>query len=123
MQGGRGGDLHGSGAPLIRPASRATFSRRGEKGIRGIVFENDLMIHRITSSRGWRRLALAFAAGALGALAMPPFGVLPALVLSLTLATWLMDGTAQGTLRRAVLSCALVGWAWASDTLPPGCGG
>ena len=29
---GRGEALSGSGAPLIRPAARATFSRRGEKG-------------------------------------------------------------------------------------------
>ena len=35
-------------------------------------------------------------AGAVGALAMPPFGVLPALAVSLTVAVWLLDGAAAG---------------------------
>ena len=41
---------------------------------------------------GWRRYALAFAAGAVGALAMPPIGFLPGLVITMTIAVWLLDG-------------------------------
>jgi apolipoprotein N-acyltransferase len=62
---------------------------------------------------GWRRLAVAFAGGAAGALAMPPFGFLPALAVSLTLAVWLIDGAATGTrLRTTLLSTAVAGWWW-----------
>jgi apolipoprotein N-acyltransferase len=46
-------------------------------------------------TRGRRRWLTAFAAGAVGALAMPPFGFLPALVLSLAPAVWLLDGTVR----------------------------
>jgi len=64
--------------------------------------------------RGWRRWLAAFAAGAVGALAMPPFGFLPALVLSLVPAIWLLDGTAiEDASRWAPLrAAALIGWFW-----------
>ncbi|HKH34786.1 MAG TPA: apolipoprotein N-acyltransferase, partial [Beijerinckiaceae bacterium] len=64
-------------------------------------------------SWGWRRALIAFAAGAAGALAMPPFGMLPALAVSLTIAVWLIDGAAA-TERRGSLwvSAALAGWWW-----------
>ncbi|GGH34050.1 apolipoprotein N-acyltransferase [Alsobacter metallidurans] len=71
------------------------------------------LAHRIILAWGWRRLALAFGAGALGALAMPPFGILPALMVSLTLAVWLLDGSAAdvGRMSRATLGhAALAGW-------------
>ncbi len=42
---------------------------------------------------GWPRRLIAFGAGAVGALAMPPFGVWPALILSFTVAVWLIDGS------------------------------
>jgi len=64
---------------------------------------------------GWRRWLMAFVAGALGALAMPPFGVLPALVLGLTVAVWLLDGAVgegRAPRRGAVLSAAVAGWWW-----------
>ncbi|WP_134500776.1 apolipoprotein N-acyltransferase [Microvirga pakistanensis] len=69
---------------------------------------------RVILARGWRRCILGFAAGALGALAMPPFGILPALALSLAPGVWLIDGTAKpGLSRRASLkAAALVGWFW-----------
>ncbi|WP_246696564.1 apolipoprotein N-acyltransferase [Methylobacterium planeticum] len=72
--------------------------------------------------RGWRRLIVAFLAGALGALAMPPFGMLPALVLSLSVAVWLMDGAAasRARLRQTLLPCAMVGWAWGFGYLTAG---
>ena len=71
--------------------------------------------HRVMLSSGWRRLAIAILCGAVGALAMPPFGFLPALVLSLTPAVWLIDGAVEGG-RRPLLStlgtAAQLGWAW-----------
>jgi apolipoprotein N-acyltransferase len=58
---------------------------------------------------------MAFAAGAVGAFAMPPFGVLPALAVSLTVAAWLLDGAVgEGRVapRSAILCAAVIGWWW-----------
>lgn len=70
---------------------------------------------RVVLLSGWRRALLASAAGAFGALAMPPFGAWPALAISLTAAVWLLDGSVAGgrhpllaSLRRA----AVAGWFW-----------
>ena len=72
------------------------------------------LAERVVRARGWRRSILSAAAGALGALAMPPFGFLPALALSLTPAIWLIDGTAKAGLpfRASLRSAALIGWFW-----------
>ncbi|WP_264049231.1 apolipoprotein N-acyltransferase [Methylobacterium flocculans] len=71
---------------------------------------------------GWRRIAVAFVAGAVGALGMPPFGLFPALVVSLSLAVWLLDGAATGrrATRGAVAAAALIGWAWGFGYLTAG---
>jgi len=72
------------------------------------------LAERAILARGWRRWALALAAGAVGALAMPPFGFLPALALSLVPAVWLLDGTGKaGPSRWAPLkAAAALGWFW-----------
>ncbi|WP_431311079.1 apolipoprotein N-acyltransferase [Methylobacterium nigriterrae] len=71
--------------------------------------------------RGWPRFTIAVGAGALGALAMPPFGWLPALVVSMTLAVWLTDGAAaSGGLGRSLRRCFLTGWAWGFGYLTAG---
>lgn len=49
---------------------------------------------RIMLATGWRRPALALSAGALSALAMPPFGVWPVLALTLPVLVLLIDGAA-----------------------------
>jgi len=69
---------------------------------------------RVILARGWRRWLMAFAAGAAGALAMPPFGFLPALALSLTPAILLLDGTVKDGPSRWIhlKAAALVGWFW-----------
>ena len=73
----------------------------------------DGLAHRVILSHGWRRLAIAFVAGAVGALAMPPYGVLPALVVALTVAVWLIDGASAGPRGwRTFRDCAAIGWAW-----------
>lgn len=75
----------------------------------------EAVAHRVILAEGWRRAALAFAAGAIGALAMPPFGFWPALVLSLTCAVWLIDGCAAGQRFHVIAtlrSAAWVGWCW-----------
>jgi apolipoprotein N-acyltransferase len=61
---------------------------------------------------GWPRRLIAFAAGAVGALAMPPFGFFPALIVSLTVAVWLLDGSAAGDVRARLRAAFFVGWQW-----------
>ncbi len=46
-------------------------------------------------SDGWRRRLLAFASGAVGALALAPFNILPAMIVPMTVAVWLIDGMAE----------------------------
>ncbi|QFU14929.1 apolipoprotein N-acyltransferase [Microvirga thermotolerans] len=66
----------------------------------------------VTLATGWRRGLLAWIAGAAGALAMPPLGLLPALFLSLTPAVWLIDGSVRDTRRGSLAAAALAGWLW-----------
>lgn len=71
--------------------------------------------HAIILSWGWRRVAVAVFSGAFGALAMPPFGIFPALAVSLCIAVWLVDGAGgAGSGRRwgATLAAATAGWWW-----------
>jgi apolipoprotein N-acyltransferase len=70
------------------------------------------LAHRVVLAWGWSRALIAFAAGAVGALAMPPFGALPALAVSLSVAVWLIDGAAAGPRRHAAWSAAAAGWCW-----------
>jgi apolipoprotein N-acyltransferase len=49
----------------------------------------------VTLSHGWTRHAAAFFGGAVGALAMAPFNIFPALIITLTTAVWLLDGAAE----------------------------
>lgn len=73
------------------------------------------LAHRVILAWGWSRALIAFLAGAVGALAMPPFGALPALAVSLTVAVWLVDGAATGRRLRTVAtlwSAAVAGWWW-----------
>ncbi|MGX5777729.1 apolipoprotein N-acyltransferase [Methylorubrum zatmanii] len=95
---------HRDDAPAPGSGSRSGAARIGPL---------EALVHRIILSQGWERLALAVTAGALGALAMPPYGLFPALILSLSVAVWLIDGAAIGSSgRRTVLVCAGIGWAW-----------
>lgn len=75
----------------------------------------EAVAHRVVLAWGASRAAMAVAAGAVGALAMPPFGILPALVLSMTVAVWLLDGSpaAPGRWNGPTLrSAALAGWCF-----------
>ena len=68
------------------------------------------MARSIILSWGWRRAVLAFGAGALGASAMPPFGLFPVLALSFPVLVWLIDGAAAGGRGRTLLAAAATGW-------------
>ncbi|TXM75890.1 apolipoprotein N-acyltransferase [Methylobacterium sp. WL69] len=72
-------------------------------------------------SAGWHRLLLAYCAGAFGALAMPPFGALPALAVALAVGVWLLDGAATGrSAWRTLRVAGLIGWAWGFGYLTAG---
>src|SRR5258707_14675997 len=58
---------------------------------------------------GWKRAALAFAAGALSVLAMAPFNAWPVLFLTFPVVVWLIDGAGAGRLR-GVPAPALAGF-------------
>jgi apolipoprotein N-acyltransferase len=50
---------------------------------------------RIILAEGWRRRAIAFGAGAIGALALAPVNFMPAMFVTLSAAVWLIDGSAE----------------------------
>jgi len=68
-----------------------------------------VLIHTIVLSYGWRRWLIAFAAGALSALAMAPFNAWPILFLTFPALVWLIDGTGAGS-PRGVMGAATTGW-------------
>ena len=65
--------------------------------------------HTVILSWGWRRAAIAFAAGTFSVLAMAPFNLWPVLFLTLPLAVWLIDGAGAGKLG-GWPAAALSGW-------------
>ena len=78
-----------------------------------------VLADRIILSWGWRRRMIAFAAGAVGALAMAPLDIFPAMFVPMTVAVWLIDGSsrpAKGAGRRdgarlwSALDAAQDGW-------------
>jgi apolipoprotein N-acyltransferase len=65
----------------------------------------------------WRRRAIAFVAGAVGALALPPFDFLPAALAPMMAAVWLIDGSANvdaggRSTVRSLRSAFAAGWWW-----------
>ena len=54
-----------------------------------------VLADRIILSWGWRRRMIAFAAGAVGALAMAPLDIFPAMFVPMTVAVWLIDGSSR----------------------------
>jgi apolipoprotein N-acyltransferase len=73
-----------------------------------------LLAENVILSWGWRRRAIAFGSGAVGALAMPPFCLFPLMVAPMSVAVWLIDGSAdRGDARRAVAGLrAAFGAGW-----------
>lgn len=73
----------------------------------------------IVLSWGWRRALIAFAAGAVSALAMAPFNAWPVLFLTFPVAVWLVDGAGAGRLR-GLPAAALTGWCFGFGYFVPG---
>jgi apolipoprotein N-acyltransferase len=67
--------------------------------------------HTIMLASGWRRAAIAIAAGALSALAMAPFNAWPILFVTFPVLVWLVDGSAAGRWSGA-MAAAGAGWCF-----------
>ncbi len=65
--------------------------------------------HPVVLAWGWRRAAIAFAAGAISVLALAPFDFWPLLFVTFPVMIWLLDGAASGRWGGA-LSAAVAGW-------------
>ena len=82
-----------------------------------------LLAEWVILSAGWRRRAIAFGCGAIGALALAPVDFLPAMIVAMTAAVWLIDGSAEwkepgrgfftgGAVFASVLRAGEIGWWW-----------
>jgi apolipoprotein N-acyltransferase len=67
------------------------------------------IVNTIVLSFGWRRWLIAFAAGALSALAMAPVNAWPILFLTFPALVWLIDGAASGRWN-GIFNAAATGW-------------
>jgi apolipoprotein N-acyltransferase len=67
--------------------------------------------HAIVLAFGWRRAAIAFAAGSASALAMAPFNAWPILFVTFSVLVWLVDGSAAGRWSGAA-AAAGAGWCF-----------
>ena len=79
------------------------------------------LAHRVALSSGWPRRFIAMIAGAVGALALAPVNILPAMIVPMTVAVWLIDGSDQASLTRSgaqrhfwpsLRAAASAGWWW-----------
>jgi apolipoprotein N-acyltransferase len=61
---------------------------------------------------GWRRRVIALCAGASGALALAPLDLWPLIVVPMTVAVWLIDGSVAQTRFGRFRAAALAGWWW-----------
>lgn len=64
--------------------------------------------HAIMLADGWRRVAIAFIAGAASALAMAPINAWPVLFITFPVLVWMIDGSAGRS--GGMLSAATAGW-------------
>jgi apolipoprotein N-acyltransferase len=67
------------------------------------------LAHTIVLAWGWRRILIAFLAGAASALALPPTDIWPVPFITFPVLVWLVDGAAAGRLG-GVLAAATAGW-------------
>jgi apolipoprotein N-acyltransferase len=68
-----------------------------------------VVINTIVLSYGWRRGLIAFAAGAVSALAMAPLNVWPVLFVTFPVLVWLIDSTGTGGFH-GITKAAVTGW-------------
>jgi apolipoprotein N-acyltransferase len=89
----------------------ATLASNAGRSIDGV----GQIARSISGLSGWRRLAVAFAAGSLSVLAMAPFFVWPVLFFTLPVLVWLIDGSqgqagAASFRQRPAVRAGVAGW-------------
>lgn len=121
-------ELSGNEPPPREAAEQDRVHARRLGLVRTFVIGNTVSLHRIAGAvslaEGWWRHLIAFVAGAFGALAMAPIDLLPAMLVPMTIAVWLIDGCVgkdqklpgRQLFRRAVPLAArrafVAGWWW-----------
>lgn len=90
------------------PVATARFGATGDDHglVASIARAMTAWRERVMTLRGWRRFLLALVLGALLALALPPFHLIPLAAVALTGLAWLVEGTKSG---RGAFG---VGWAF-----------
>ena len=94
--------------PSLDMIMQPAFSPPARSRLRGVA-------QSVIVAWGWKRRLIALFSGALGALAMAPLDLFPALIVSMCVAVWLVDGSAQGEGRVSLASlraAAGAGWWW-----------
>jgi apolipoprotein N-acyltransferase len=76
----------------IRPSLRGASLSIADSSVMPRANGLASLVEWVILSWGWRRRSIAFACGAIGALALPPFSAFPLIAAPLTLAVWLIDG-------------------------------
>src|SRR5262249_57078045 len=84
-------------------------ARRSDGEIRAPPVTLSRLAQTIVLVRGWRRILIAFLAGASSALALPPTDAWPVPFITFPILVWLVDGAAGGRLG-GVLAAAGIGW-------------
>jgi len=65
---------------------------------------------KVILAEGWTRRLIAFCSGAVGVLALAPFSFFPAFFVPMTVAVWLIDGSADATRWASLRRAAGAGW-------------
>ena len=98
---------------LVRAAGVATGAARRARSAKlehsAVAVKPTGLVHTIVLSWGWRRWLIAFAAGALSALAMAPVNAWPILFVTFPTLVWLIDGAGAGRWH-GVIGAAITGW-------------
>ena len=85
---------------------------------RGAAVSLHPLAHTIAQTRGWRRALIAFIAGLVSVVALPPFHLWPVLFLTFPVLVWLIDGVGPGW--RGVTRALLTGWLFGFGYLVAG---
>jgi apolipoprotein N-acyltransferase len=82
----------------LLPKHNAKYRLRPQRACKDSLQKDSAMFslaEKVILSNGWRRRAIAFGSGAVGALALAPIDFLPAMIVTMTAAVWLIDGSVE----------------------------
>src|SRR6516164_4998614 len=98
----------------IRPMRRGDSLSVAESAILPRANPLASLVEGVILSWGWRRRAIAFVSGAVGALALPPLSLFALIAVPLTIAVWLIDGAQDRGSRRPLTASlrAAFGAGW-----------